>query len=67
MAADSSNLESIKTFKRKLEELEGDTPTINRLFYLSIIPQIYESTITNLGDSRLSDEHNGWRRVVIEG
>ena len=58
--------EKLADLKRKLEELEGGRERSNRLFYLSIAPQLYASAVENLGASGLSGEGPGWRRVVIE-
>ncbi len=50
----------------RLRELEGDTSVVNRLFFLSVAPQLYESAVIGLGDSGMAEETTGWRRVVIE-
>ena len=57
---------SFASLKTHIEELEGDASPSNRLFYLSIAPQLYEDAVRNLGDSGLAKEKTGWRRVVIE-
>ena len=51
---------------QRLDELDGGVRPSNRLVYLSLAPQLYESTIGNLGASGLAAEKDGWRRVVIE-
>ena len=51
---------------QRLEELEGGALPANRLFYLSIAPQLYETAIKSLRESGLAQEISGWRRVVIE-
>ena len=51
---------------RRLDELEENGRSGNRLFYLSIAPQFYQPAIENLGASGLATEDGGWRRVVIE-
>ena len=58
--------EDFARLKKRLEEMEGDLRPANRLFYLSIAPQLYEATIEQLGASGLAEEDTGWRRVVIE-
>ena len=58
--------EHLAGLEQRLEELEGGHRPVNRLFYLSIAPQLYESAIKNLGASGLASEETGWRRVVIE-
>ena len=63
---DLSVLEDMSHLKQRLEELETGGTTANRLFFLSIAPQLYHPAITNLGASGLAREDSGWRRVVIE-
>ena len=58
--------EDFLRLKERLEELEGGEQPANRLFYLAIAPQLYETAIMNLGAAGLAAEENGWRRVVIE-
>ena len=50
----------------RLDELEGDNVSANRLYYLSIAPQLYETAMSNLGASGLPQGGGGWSRVVIE-
>ncbi len=38
----------------------------NRLYYLSIAPNLYEQAIANLGAADMVHQEHGWRRVVIE-
>ena len=38
----------------------------NRLYYLATAPDYYEPVVSNLHAVGLSDESDGWRRVVIE-
>ena len=63
---DVSSLDGFAMLKEKLESLEKGYQPANRLFYLSIAPQLYETAIRNLGASGLAAEDTGWRRVVIE-
>jgi len=58
--------EDFTPLKQQLAELEGSHRSANRLFFLSIAPQLYETAIENLGASGLAQEDSGWRRVVIE-
>ncbi len=44
---------------------EGDGAA-DRLYYLSVAPKLYEPVLANLGSAGMLDEHDGWRRVVIE-
>ena len=47
-----------------LESIESGE--CGRVYYLSTMPQLYETAITHLGDAGLSDDSNGFRRVIIE-
>lgn len=66
MVGSTSDLDRVRELKERLEALAGDGATVNRLSYLSVAPQLYESSIANLGASGLAREETGWRRVVIE-
>lgn len=61
---DAGRLEDYHTLDAFLNEREADHH--NRLFYLSTAPSLYESILENLGASGMTDEAQGWRRIVIE-
>ena len=63
---DLSVADDVSRLRQRLEEIEGAASSVNRLFFLSIAPQLYEPAIENLGLSGLAAEDRGWRRVVIE-
>ena len=63
---DTSSVEDLSALAHRLDELESRYRLGNRLFYLSIAPQLYEVAVTNLGHLGLATETTGWRRVVIE-
>jgi glucose-6-phosphate 1-dehydrogenase len=48
-----------------LDEIEGEA-SADRIYYLSIMPQLYGATVARLGAAGLADEDKGRRRVVIE-
>jgi glucose-6-phosphate 1-dehydrogenase len=48
----------------ELKEIESGPA--NRLYYLSIAPELYEATVANLGAAGMAQEEGGWRRIVIE-
>ena len=64
LAGNVTEPESFKKLDARLKELEGDKA--NRLYYLSIAPKLYESTVDQLGDADLASEKGGYRRVIIE-
>ena len=45
--------------------VDGDA-RLNCLFYLALAPSLYEPAITALSASGLTNERDGWRRVVVE-
>lgn len=62
---DITEFEQLKAIDKLLCEWEDDGKS-NRLYYLSIAPNLYEETVTNLGAAKMVHEDHGWRRVVIE-
>lgn len=62
---DITEFEQLKAINELLCEWEDDGKS-NRLYYLSIAPNLYEETVTNLGAANMVHEDHGWRRVVIE-
>ena len=66
VCGDVNEVDSYSGLKERLEALEGDQRPADRLFYLSISPALYQTTIRNLGTSGLGQQDTGWRRVVIE-
>ena len=66
VAGDVGKVEDHLRLRQRLEELEVGYGAINRLFYLSIAPGLYEKAVQNLGASNLAGEDSGWRRVIIE-
>ena len=63
---DLQDLESFMGLRARLEELETETPSAHRLFYLSVAPSLFPAAVENLGYAGLAVENTGWRRVVIE-
>lgn len=62
---DLSNFDHLKSIDKLLCEWEGENRG-NRVYYLSVAPDLYEDTVTNLGAANMVHEEHGWRRVVIE-
>jgi glucose-6-phosphate 1-dehydrogenase len=56
--------DSVDRLKKTLIE-DPRFPT-NMIFYMAIRPSDFGESIERLGDAGLLDQHNGWRRVVIE-
>ncbi len=66
VVGDLGELDHLARLEEQLKSLEGERRPANRLFYLSIAPNLYEKAIQNLGASSLAKEDSGWRRIVIE-
>uniref|UniRef100_UPI0035B2F2AB glucose-6-phosphate dehydrogenase n=1 Tax=Promineifilum sp. TaxID=2664178 RepID=UPI0035B2F2AB len=62
---DLTQFEQLQGVDRMLCEWEDNRPG-NRLYYLSIAPDLYEQAVANLGAADMMHEDHGWRRVVIE-
>ncbi len=63
---DVGRREDMLRLKGAVETYESRQDRANRLFYLSIAPELYEPAIKDLGSSGLAARDSGWRRVVIE-
>lgn len=62
--ADASNDAGFKQLQDGLSDIEPES--VNRLFYLSVAPFLYEPIIQQIGKSGLQTENGGWRRIIIE-
>ena len=62
---DLTEFEQLRGVDKMLCEWEDDRPG-NRLYYLSIAPNLYEQAVANLGAADMVHQDHGWRRVVIE-
>ena len=64
---DLNNRADFEALGTRLGQLESDQARpSNRLYYLSIAPDFFETTLTNLAQAGLAEDSPGWRRVVIE-
>ena len=62
--ADAIKPDGMEAIKNGLAEIEkGD---VDRLYYLSVAPNLYEAIITRLGEANLNTQNGGWRRIIIE-
>jgi glucose-6-phosphate 1-dehydrogenase len=64
-AGDISKSEDFTNLGEFLKGLEGDSKS-TRLYYLSTMPQLYETAVAQLGVAGLAEDSAGPRRVVIE-
>jgi glucose-6-phosphate 1-dehydrogenase len=58
--------EDVARLKERLEDMEEGTNSANRMYYLSMAPNLYGAAIDNMAAFGLAIEDTGWRRVVIE-
>jgi glucose-6-phosphate 1-dehydrogenase len=67
VAADASYREGLQPLFDWLERNDQEQPA-DRIFYLSVKPELYEPIVTILGETRLSREARGgpFRRLVVE-
>ena len=64
---DLNNRADFEALGTRLGQLESDQARpSNRLYYPSIAPDFFETTLTNLAQAGLAEDSPGWRRVVIE-
>jgi glucose-6-phosphate 1-dehydrogenase len=59
-----ADFEALGTRLRQLEADRGQPA--NRLYYLSVAPNYFETALTNHAGAGLTEDSPGWRRVVIE-
>ena len=64
ISSDVQKKEDFEHLEKELSALEKSTA--NRLYYLSVAPQLYIPIVQNLGASGMAAEYEGWRRIVIE-
>lgn len=67
VAADASSRAGLQPLFDWLEKADQGQPA-DRIFYLSVKPELYEPIVTILGETRLSREAHGgpFRRLVVE-
>jgi glucose-6-phosphate 1-dehydrogenase len=65
LPADAGEANGMGKVASGLGEIEGDEGA-NRLYYLSVAPNLYIPIINNLKSYEMERENGGWRRVVIE-
>ena len=66
MHGDVTSLDDMAAVKEKLAEIEGETASRNRLYYLSLAPVLYRPAIAGLGETGMAEDLDGWRRLVVE-
>jgi glucose-6-phosphate 1-dehydrogenase len=65
----TGNIEDANTYTRlasRLQELKSEGASTNHIFYLSTPPSLAPRIVAGLGAASLSDEDEGWSRIVVE-
>jgi len=63
-ANNSEDFEKLDGFLQQLHKERVGTD--NRVYYLAVAPRFYGGIVTQLGQSGMSADNDGWRRIVIE-
>ena len=65
VAGDINTAEDFDRLSKRLLEVEA-SEKVDRVYYVSTMPQLYETAIAQLGRAGLADDSNGARRIVLE-
>src|SRR5262245_4577184 len=65
VSADAAVPDGMAPLEHWLSERERQQPA-DRLYYLSVGPELYPTIATNLGRAGMSRENGGFRRLIIE-
>ncbi|MCB1232877.1 MAG: glucose-6-phosphate dehydrogenase [Verrucomicrobiae bacterium] len=61
------DVEGYKRLAERLDQLDREGGSGNRLFYLASAPEFFDDILTNLREAGLNQQReNGWSRVVVE-
>lgn len=63
-SSNATQIEDYKGLDATFREIEKGGA--NRLYYLSTSPSLYVPTVENLGAAGMTNEDEGWRRIIIE-
>jgi glucose-6-phosphate 1-dehydrogenase len=67
LPSDIARPECYAELAKRLEAVDRERGTQgNRLFYLSVAPEFYAEAVKQLGDAGLTEQEEGWVRVIIE-
>jgi glucose-6-phosphate 1-dehydrogenase len=61
-----SDLEGYHDLKAKLDAMETEGASPNRLYYLASAPEFFDDILLHLRQSGLNHSENGWCRAVVE-
>ncbi|HEX8473840.1 MAG TPA: glucose-6-phosphate dehydrogenase [Pyrinomonadaceae bacterium] len=67
LTSDIKNADDYRKLDELLKRLDRERGTQgNRLFYLSVAPELYRDAVGQLGQAGLTRPEKGWTRVVVE-
>jgi glucose-6-phosphate 1-dehydrogenase len=61
-----ADLEGYAALKRRLDEMEKEGASPNRLYYLASAPEFFDDILLHLRESGLNQSETGWCRAVVE-
>ncbi len=64
MAGNFTSVADFQKLKGRLQSIEKGP--VGRIYYLATPPQFFPDIALNLGQAGMTEEKNGWRRLVIE-
>jgi glucose-6-phosphate 1-dehydrogenase len=61
-----ADLTDLENYQKLASLIDQKSECHNRMFYLATFPSLFESIFTNLKKAGLTDQKNGWARLLIE-
>jgi glucose-6-phosphate 1-dehydrogenase len=61
-----NDAEGYISLKNRLDEMEKDGASPNRLFYLASAPEFFDDILLHIRESGLNHSDDGWTRAVVE-
>ena len=61
---DLNDKDAYKNLKKYLQSVESEKAS--RLYYLATAPTFYKIVVENLGRLDMTDEQEGWKRIIVE-
>ncbi|MEM7699783.1 MAG: glucose-6-phosphate dehydrogenase, partial [Verrucomicrobiota bacterium] len=61
-----NDLDGYRSLKERLDSMEAEGASPNRLFYLASAPEFFDDILLYIREAGLNESENGWCRCVIE-
>lgn len=58
--------EGYASLKKRLDKMEANGASPNRLFYIASAPEFFDDILINMREAGLNESENGWARAVVE-